>query len=152
MAGTLHEKEFLSCLSNCFRHSQLNLKISSLPYSINPSLPYSTMIKSKRKKSDLVWYQLYHFMGFPGGTVTNAGDARDTDLIPGSERFSGVGKWQPAPVFLPGKFHGQRSLASGAWQATTVHVTAESDLTEHAGMLPLNNCLILGNLPKCCKC
>ena len=62
--------------------------------------------------------------------MANAGDARDTDLIPGSERFSGVGKWQSAPVFLPGKFHGQRSLASGAWQAT-VHVTAKSDLTEH---------------------
>ena len=83
-------------------------------------------------------------MGFPGSTVANAGDARDTDLIPGSEGFSGVGKWQPAPVFLPGKFHGQRSLASGAWQAT-VHVTAKSDLTEQAGILPLNNCQLLGN-------
>ena len=32
-------------------------------------------------------------------------------------------KWQPIPVCLPGKFHGQRSLA--------VHGTAESDTTEH---------------------
>ena len=29
-------------------------------------------------------------------------------------------KWQPTPVFLPGKFHGQRSLAA------TVHGVAES--------------------------
>ena len=35
-------------------------------------------------------------------------------------------KWQPAPVSLPGKFHGQRSLAGGSpWGCT------ESDTTEH---------------------
>ena len=34
-------------------------------------------------------------------------------------------KWQPTPVFLPGKTHGQRSL----W--ATVHgVAEESDMTE----------------------
>ena len=33
--------------------------------------------KKKRNQTDLVWYQLYHLMGFPGGTVANAGDARD---------------------------------------------------------------------------
>ena len=33
-------------------------------------------------------------------------------------------KWQPIPVFLPGKSHGQRSLAG------TVHGEAESDATE----------------------
>ena len=47
----------------------------------------------------------------------NAGDTRDAGLIPGSGRFPGVGKipwnrkWQPTPVFLPGRFYGQRSLA-----------------------------------------
>jgi len=35
-------------------------------------------------------------------------------------------KWQPAPVFLPGKFHGQRSLAGySPWGCK------ESDTTEH---------------------
>ena len=35
-------------------------------------------------------------------------------------------KWQPTPVFLPGKFHGQRSLAGySPWGHK------ESDLTEH---------------------
>ena len=33
-------------------------------------------------------------------------NAGDVGSIPGS----GLRKWQPAPVFLPGKFHGQRSL------------------------------------------
>ena len=32
-------------------------------------------------------------------------------LIPGSGRFSWTRKWQPTPVFLPEKFHWQRSLA-----------------------------------------
>ena len=41
----------------------------------------------------------------------NAGDARDVDLIPGSGRCPGGGKWQPIPKFLHGKVHGQRSLA-----------------------------------------
>ena len=35
---------------------------------------------------------------------------RDVVSIPGSGRFPWSRKWQPTPVFLPGKFHGQRSL------------------------------------------
>ena len=36
-------------------------------------------------------------------------------------------EWQPTPVFLPGKFHGQRSLAGySPWSHK------ESDMTEHA--------------------
>ena len=54
-------------------------------------------------------------MGFPGGAVVkyplaNAGDTVDADLIPGSGRFPWGRKWQPTPVFVPGKFHGQTSL------------------------------------------
>ena len=41
---------------------------------------------------------------------TNAGNVRDTGLIPGSGRFPWRRKWQPTPVFLPGESHGQRSL------------------------------------------
>ena len=58
---------------------------------------------------------------FPDGAVVNnlpasAGDARDAGLMSGSERFPEVGNGnplqysQPTPVFLPGKFHGHRSL------------------------------------------
>ena len=46
--------------------------------------------------------------------LANAGDITDSSLIPGSGRSPGVGKQQPAPVLLPGKFHGQRSLASSS--------------------------------------
>ena len=39
-----------------------------------------------------------------------AEDTGDAGLIHGSGRFPWRRKWQPAPVFLPGKFHGRRSL------------------------------------------
>ena len=41
----------------------------------------------------------------------NAGDARDAGLVPKSGRSPGERKEQPISVFLPGKSHGQRSLA-----------------------------------------
>ena len=49
----------------------------------------------------------------PGGpdekeSTCNAGD---TGLITGWGRFPWRRKWQPTPVFLLGKLHGQRSLA-----------------------------------------
>ena len=52
-------------------------------------------------------------MGFPGGTVVknllaNAGYA---SWIPGLGRSPWRRKWQPTPVFLLGKSHGQMSLA-----------------------------------------
>ena len=55
----------------------------------------------------------------------NIGDARDKGLIPG-EGEEGQGeipwgrKWKPAPVFLPGKSHGRRSLAGySPWVSLT---------------------------------
>ena len=43
-------------------------------------------------------------------TPANAGDARDLGLIPGVRKIPWSRKWQLTPVFLPGKFYGQRSL------------------------------------------
>ena len=40
----------------------------------------------------------------------NAGDAGGEGSIPGSGRFPWRRAWQLTPVFLPGEFHGQRSL------------------------------------------
>ena len=57
-----------------------------------------------------------------------AASAEDLGSIPGLGRFWRR-KWQPTPVFLPGKFHGQRNLGS-------LHFTGSqrSDTTEHTGM------------------
>ena len=35
----------------------------------------------------------------------------DLGFLPGLGRSSGEGEWQPTPVFWPGEFHGERSLA-----------------------------------------
>ena len=58
---------------------------------------------------------LPHLPIFSDGSVgkesaCNAGDTGDVDSIPGLERSPGGGKWQPTPVFLTEKSHGQRSL------------------------------------------
>ena len=56
--------------------------------------------------------------------LAKAGDARDSGLLPGKIPWSR--EWQPIPVFLPGKFHGQRHLVSygSPWGRK------ESDMTE----------------------
>ena len=41
----------------------------------------------------------------------NAGDTEDLGSIPGLGRSPGREKWQPTPVFLPEKSHGQRRLS-----------------------------------------
>ena len=61
----------------------------------------------------LLNYTCYYYMDFQGGTMVknllaNAGDVRD--LGPWVWKIPLDIPWQPTPVFLPGKFHGQRSL------------------------------------------
>ena len=53
-----------------------------------------------------------HILGFLGDLVIKnlPANAGDTGLIPGSGRSPGEGHGN-TPVFLPGKCHGQRSLA-----------------------------------------
>ena len=69
----------------------------------------------------------------PGGSMkknppANAGDA---SLIPGFDCQRR--KWQPAPVYLPGKSHGQRSLAGYSPWGLKESDTTEA--TEHASNL-----------------
>ena len=56
----------------------------------------------------------------------NAGDSGDLVSIPESVRSTGRGHGNPLPIFLPGKFHEQMSLAGyNSWGHK------ESDMTEH---------------------
>ena len=74
----------------------------------------------------------YKIMGFLGGTVvknepTNTGDAKRCGFDPWIRKIPWRRNWQHTPVFLPGKFHGQRSLAGHSpWGRE------ESDTTECA--------------------
>ena len=70
-------------------------------------------------------------IGFPDGSegeesACNAGDTGDAGSIPGSGKISWSKEWQPTPVFLPGKFHGQRSLVGCSPKGCK-----ESDTTGH---------------------
>ena len=61
---------------------------------------------------------------------SNTGDARDLGSISRSGRSPGVGNGIPTPIFLPGKSHGQRSLAGyiyGAAKSQT-QLSKEKDL------------------------
>ena len=70
-------------------------------------------------------------MGFPGGAVVknlfaNAGDSGDAGFNPWVRKMPWRRKWQPTPVFLPGKSQGERSLMGySPWGRK------ESDKTEH---------------------
>ena len=73
-------------------------------------------------------------MGFPGCSVSKestckAGDAEEGS-IPGSGRSPWRRAWQPTPVFIPGEFHGQRSLAGYSPWGHEESDTTEA--TEHA--------------------
>ena len=65
----------------------------------------------------------------------NAGDTREVvGLIPRSESR----EWQPIPVFLPGKSHGQRSLGGyGPWgcrESTTEQLNHHHPDTEFSAL------------------
>ena len=56
-------------------------------------------------------------------------ETQEMGSIPGSGRSPGGGKWQPSPIFLPKKSHGQRSLAGYSPKGHK-----ESDMTEQLSM------------------
>ena len=85
--------------------------------------------------SDIYLVSSTEQIGFPGGSVVknlpaNVGDTGDAASIPWSARSPEqelANHASTTPVFLPGKFHGQQSLAGySPW----VHKESESDTTE----------------------
>ena len=60
-----------------------------------------------------------------------------TPLIPWSR------KWQPSPVFLPGKFHGQRGLAGySPWGHKNLDMTEHAHTYTHTHTQPYNISLV----------
>ena len=58
--------------------------------------------------------------------AAKAGDSRVAGLILRLGKTPWSRKWQPIPVLLPGKFHGQRSLVGYSSRGHK-----ESDMTKH---------------------
>ena len=70
-------------------------------------------------------------MGFPGSTVVKVSicqcrRCKKHKLNSWVRKIPWSRKWQPTPVFLPGKSHGQRSLVGYSPKSCE-----ESDMTEH---------------------
>ena len=77
---------------------------------INPTLQVGTYWYEIRSQRNLV--PASKNLLFTGGSVVKNLPASVGDLgsIPGSRRSPWRRKWQPTPIFLPGKSHGQRNL------------------------------------------
>ena len=87
-----------------------------------PHPPSFTILSSQ------LWVKLQLFLGGAVGKVS-ACNAGDPGLIPGLGRSPGGG-WQPTSVFLPGGFHGQRSLAGCCpWSQRVRHDWATNTFT-----------------------
>ena len=59
---------------------------------------------------------LYCICGLPGGkeSTCQCRSCRSHGFHPWVSKIPWRRKWQPTPVFLPGKFHGERSLAGNS--------------------------------------
>ena len=77
------------------------------------------------KWTPLEYYGLPQWLNGNESACT-AGDVAEVGSVPRLGKMSWRKKWQPTPVFLPGEFHGQRSLVDfSPWNGK------ESDTTEH---------------------
>ena len=81
------------------------------------------MIKQESQNADNCrlsgtrWYSPDNFsVGLSGGSVVKNLPRRGREFSLWVEKISWSRKWQPTPMFLPGKSHGQRSLVgSSPW-------------------------------------
>ena len=79
-------------------------------------------------------------------SACNAGDTGVMGLIPGSGRSLRRRAWQPTPVFLPGKSHGQRSLPIyGPWSckdSDTAEASEDAYMSYSAVWTPNTTCIL----------
>ena len=105
------------------------------------------------------WATELNWIISPGGAVVKnpPANAGDVSLIPGSGRSPGVGKYQPIPVFLPGKFHGESNLAgyspwdckesdSTVWVCTHTHTHNNYRCWTSYRVCWLSTCLLKWNV------
>ena len=76
-------------------------------------ISYSQIQNKRLKKNERVKLEEFFLWGFPGGSVVKKSPAGAGvhGFDPWAMKISWKRKWHPTPVFLPGKSHGQRSLA-----------------------------------------
>ena len=67
-------------------------------------------------------------------SVKNTCNAEDPGSIPGVGKVPWKREWLPTPVFLPGEFHGQRSLAVSLRDCKELDTTEQLALCSSAAM------------------
>ena len=68
-------------------------------------------LTSDSKINQIKWIHYPSRMGFPvAQMVKNLPQGKRPEFKPWVRKIPWRRKWQPTPVFLPGEFHGQRSL------------------------------------------
>ena len=109
---TSEMSQFAFCLPMALWSSPLSLQFSVLFLHVLPGRMWemgssNTHIKSCRDKVDSIT-DYSHTAGSAVKTPpANAGDPGSSSRV---VKIPWTRKWQPAPVFMPGKAHGQRSL------------------------------------------
>ena len=89
---------------------------------------------------------MLHILGALKNLPANVGDAHP---IPGLGRFSWRRKWQPTPVFLPGKFHGQKP---GGLQSMGVQRVGHKEHTHTGGpVINVEPCTKITGVKPCTK-
>ena len=91
---------------------------SGLPFpSYSLSFPQATAFSffffcffTTQRSFTLIWARCYFAASFPGGSVVKKLTMQETQV------WFLSSKWQPTPVFLPRKCHGQRSLEGYSWR------------------------------------
>ena len=91
------------------KHLELDIPVLLSEFSLGLFLIYQSYLI-------IIFYHLDLIMGFLGGSAVrnlpaNVGDTRDMGSDPWIQKMPWRRKWQCTLVFLPGEFHGQRSLA-----------------------------------------
>ena len=96
---------------------------------------YVLLYQSGYNKNNDVFFFMTSYclsLGFPSGSDGKeaACNVRDQSSISGSGRFPGEGNGNPTSVFLPGEFHGQRSLVSySPWSHKELDTTERHSYT-----------------------
>ena len=87
------------------------------------------------------YFPLYTFTGFPGGSDSKkiCLQCRRPGYDPWVRKIPWIREWQPTPVFLPGKFHGQRGLLDySQGDRKELHMTERLTLSLYTFMCYLN--------------
>ena len=115
------------------RFGELHFVISvSLDYDINMNYFWYILLiffffgVENLKVCLLDWFQVQFSMWHSGKATCQCRRPKRCEFDPWIRKIPWSRKWQPTPVFLPGRFHGQRSLDHGVaksqkWLSTDIH-------------------------------